>query len=73
MAGDNDGRRGDDKRHWLTAGVVSIGLASLLSDIGHEMVTAVLPVFLVTIGGSAAALGMIEGLADFVFRPARTG
>ena len=35
-----------------------------MSDAGHEMATAVLPLFLVTIGGSAAALGLIEGLAD---------
>ena len=28
---------------WLTRGVGSIGMASFLSDVGHEMVTAVLP------------------------------
>lgn len=50
---------------WLTQGVLSIGLASLFSDIGHETATAVLPLFLVTIGGSPFALGIIEGLADF--------
>lgn len=31
---------------------------------GHEMVTAVLPMFLATLGGSAASLGLIEGIAD---------
>ncbi|HIQ21992.1 MAG TPA: MFS transporter, partial [Planctomycetes bacterium] len=52
-------------RPWCTRGVVAIGLASLLSDISHEMATAILPAFLVAIGGSAAALGLVEGVADF--------
>ncbi|MGH7780769.1 MAG: MFS transporter [Candidatus Binataceae bacterium] len=41
-----------------------MGFASLLSDFGHEMATAILPLFIVTIGASAAALGMIEGVSD---------
>ena len=45
-------------------GVVGIGLASLLSDAGHEMATAALPGFLRSIGAPAAALGAIEGVAD---------
>ena len=50
---------------WLTRGVVGIGLASLLADAGHEIPTALLPAFLVsTLGAPAAALGLIEGLAD---------
>jgi hypothetical protein len=31
---------------------------------GHEMVTAILPMFLATVGGSAATLGLIEGISD---------
>jgi len=50
---------------WLTPGVRGIGFASLLSDLGHEIPTALLPSFLVTVlGASAAALGLIEGVAD---------
>ena len=45
-------------------GVVGIGVASLLSDTGHEMATAALPGFLRSIGAPAAALGAIEGVAD---------
>lgn len=42
-----------------------IGLASLLSDLGHEVPTALLPSFLTsTLGAPAAALGMIEGVSD---------
>lgn len=50
---------------WLTPGVLGIGLASLLADAGHEIPTALLPSFLTsTLGAPAAALGLIEGLAD---------
>lgn len=45
-------------------GVVGIGLGSLLSDTGHEMATAALPGFLRSLGAPAAALGVIEGVAD---------
>lgn len=43
-----------------------MGLTSLLSDVSHEMATAVLPGFLTAMGISAAALGLIEGVADGV-------
>jgi MFS family permease len=50
---------------WLTRGVGSVGLASFLSDSGHEMATSVLPSFVThTLGGSAGALGLIEGVSD---------
>lgn len=50
---------------WLTRGVRGIGLASLLSDFGHEIPTALLPSLLTSVlGAPAAALGLIEGVAD---------
>jgi MFS family permease len=49
---------------WLTRNVFAIGMLSLFSDMGHELTTAVLPLFLATFGGGAAALGMIEGVSD---------
>ena len=50
---------------WLTRGVAGIGGASFLADVGHEVPTALLPSFLTTtLGASAAALGLIEGIAD---------
>ena len=43
---------------WLTRGVAGIGGASLLSDLGHEVPTSLLPSFLTsTLGAPAAALG----------------
>lgn len=52
-------------QEWLTRGVRSIGLASFLADVGHEVPTALLPTFLTrTLSAPAAALGLIEGFAD---------
>jgi MFS family permease len=50
----------------LNRNVLGMGLASLLSDLGHEMATAVLPLFVTTIGAGPAALGVIEGVSDGV-------
>lgn len=41
-----------------------MGWTSFFSDFGHEMATAVLPAFLVSVGGTAELLGLIEGFAD---------
>jgi MFS family permease len=56
--------QGDTKVRWLTRNVFAIGLLSLFSDAGHELTTAILPLFLATLSGSAAALGIIEGFSD---------
>jgi len=52
------------KATWLNRNVFAMGLTSLFSDAGHEMVTAVLPFFLITIGAGPEALGVIEGFSD---------
>lgn len=50
---------------WLTPGVRGIGAASLLSDLGHEVPTSLLPSLLTTtLGAPASVLGVIEGVAD---------
>jgi MFS family permease len=49
----------------LNRGVGGIGAASFFSDVGHEIPTALLPSFLTsTLGASASALGLIEGISD---------
>ena len=55
------------KGRLLSRGVASVGLASLFSDTGHEITTAVLP-SLVTgvLRGSAAALGIVEAISDAI-------
>jgi len=50
-----------------------MGVTSLLSDVGHEMVTALLPGFLALLGVQAAALGAIEGIADSISSFVRLG
>lgn len=52
------------KSNWLNATVVGIGLASLFSDVGHEMATSAMPALLASIGASSASLGLIEGISD---------
>src|SRR6266511_6102699 len=49
---------------WLNSTVLGIGLASLFSDLGHEMATTAMPALLASVGASSAMLGQIEGLAD---------
>lgn len=58
------GNLSQGKYKWLGRNVLAIGMMSLFSDMGHELTTAVLPLFLATFGGGAAALGFIEGIAD---------
>ena len=61
------------RSEWFTPGVRGIGAASLLSDLGHEVPTALLPRFITSLGGSAAVLGVIEGIADGLAGLARLG
>jgi MFS family permease len=50
---------------WLTPSVGGIGAASFFADVGHEIPTSLLPSLLTsTLGAPAAALGLIEGVAD---------
>ena len=49
---------------WVNRDVVGITVTSFCADLGYEMVSAVLPGFLASIGVAAAALGWIEGAAD---------
>lgn len=52
------------RHRWLNRNVIGMAVTSFLSDAGHEMVTAVLPGFLATLGIAASALGWIEGISD---------
>jgi len=49
---------------WLNRTTLGIGLTSLLSDWSHEIATAILPIFLMSLGAGAGWLGAIEGIAD---------
>jgi sugar phosphate permease len=51
---------------WLNRTVVGAGLTSALGDFCYETATVILPGFLAVLGIPAAALGIIEGIADAV-------
>jgi MFS family permease len=50
----------------LPARVKRLGWVSFANDIAGEMLYPLLPAFLVSIGGGAASLGALEGIADAV-------
>jgi MFS family permease len=51
---------------WVNRTIAGIVLATLFSDCSHELSTAVLPLYLATLGHGPAALAVIEGVADFL-------
>ena len=53
------------QRHTIPAGIWVLGFVSMLMDISSEMIHSLLPLFMVgTLGASAFAVGLIEGLAE---------
>lgn len=50
----------------LAGAVAGIVLATFFSDFSHEMAMAVLPLYLASVGLGPAALGLMEGVADFL-------
>src|SRR5437870_4497047 len=48
----------------LPRNVVVFGIVSLLADVSGDMVVPLLPAFVVTLGGGAAYIGVIEGAAE---------
>ncbi|WP_343599290.1 MFS transporter [Mycobacterium sp.] len=65
MTAEDSDVAGAGDRAWFTPGVGAVGAASFFSDTGHEVTTSVLPTFLTsTLGASAAALGIIDGVSD---------
>ncbi len=55
---------GPERSAWLNRSTLGVALASLFSDVSHELATAVLPAVLLGLGAGPAALGLIEGSAD---------
>ena len=59
-------KRQEDDQRWLNRTVAGAGLTSALGDFCYETTTVILPGFLAVLGIPAAALGIIEGIADAV-------
>lgn len=54
-----------NQRTKIPAGIWVLGFVSMLMDISSEMIHSLLPLFMVgTLGASALAVGLIEGLAE---------
>ena len=49
-------------RRWLNSTVVGIGLASLFSDVGHEMATTAMPALLATLAVFFVSLAILVGI-----------
>ena len=56
----------DRPKGWLNRTVLGAGVTSALGDFCYETTTVILPGFLAVLGVPAAALGIIEGVADAV-------
>ena len=50
----------------LPRAVVALGWVSLLTDAASDMIYPLIPVFLLSLGGGAATLGWLEGIAEGV-------
>lgn len=57
---------GEPPKGWFNRTVVGVGITSGLGDFCYETTTVILPGFLAVLGIPAAALGIIEGIADAV-------
>jgi MFS family permease len=60
-------------QRWFNRTVGGVGLTSALGDFCYETTTVILPGFLAVLGIPAAALGIIEGIADAVASFTRMG
>ncbi|MCD6483442.1 MAG: MFS transporter [Candidatus Aenigmarchaeota archaeon] len=50
----------------LSINIFLLGIVSLLTDFSSEMINSVLPVFIMSIGGTGIALGLVGGISESV-------
>lgn len=48
----------------VAAPVFVLGLVSLFTDISSEMITSILPLFILSVGGNVLILGLIQGITE---------
>src|SRR3989344_5637552 len=48
----------------ITANILILGITSLLTDVSGEIITAVLPLFLTSLGATALIVGLVGGLSE---------
>lgn len=52
------------KKTFLSLNVILLSLVSLFNDIASDMIYPLLPIFITSLGGTPAILGVIEGVAE---------
>ncbi|WP_456487532.1 MFS transporter [Candidatus Alkanophaga liquidiphilum] len=50
----------------VSTGVLLLGLVSFITDVSSEMILPLLPLFIVALGGSGIAVGLVSGVGDSV-------
>lgn len=53
-------------KNWLNRNILLLSWISLLTDIASEMLYPVMPAFLISVGYSAPAIGLLEGFAEAI-------
>ena len=56
----------------LRKNIVALGVTSFFTDVSSEMILALLPLFLTALGAGKAAIGLIEGIAEFTASTLKT-
>jgi len=52
--------------HGIGINVILLGIVSFINDVSSDMIFAVLPLFVVSLGGAGIAVGLIGGLGDSI-------
>ena len=52
--------------HGIGRNIILLGLVSFINDISSDMMLAILPMFIASIGGAGIAVGLIGGLGDSI-------
>ena len=50
----------------IGANVLLLGLVSFINDVSSDMIFAVMPLFIASLGGAGIAVGLIGGLGDSI-------
>ncbi len=50
----------------ISTNVILLGLVSFINDISSDMIFAILPLFIASLGGAGVAIGLIGGLGDSI-------
>lgn len=56
----------NNELHRISHIVIILGLVSLLNDVSSEIIMALLPMFIVSIGGTSISIGLIGGAEEFL-------